>query len=114
MSSDFLYVQRKYRHCRIEPERELARERWTGEDWWNGVSLPIGRSIQHKCSKCQRDTQLFYRLRKEGKDISKFEDGYKSWMKGKALIKVECTLNCFWYDYFQQVRGIQSSDDNHK
>lgn len=111
MSSDFLYVQRRYRKLRIDT-KSPPKKPWTGEDFWNGVSLPINESIQNKCTKCQRDTQLFYHLRKEGKDVSKFEDCYKSWMKGKALCKVECTFNCFWYDYFQQTRGVKSDNNN--
>lgn len=64
------YVEIKYRKCGIDPERKMGKL-WNNVEWWNGVSLPD--ASKHQCKRCQRDTKLFFDLRKAGKDVSSFE-----------------------------------------
>lgn len=90
------YADMKYSGYGINPQKPM-------DEWWNGITMPSHIAALHQCKRCQRDTKLFFDLRKKGKDVSLFEDLYKSWMTRKNL-KVECTIHCFWYDYFKNVR----------
>ena len=71
------------------------------------------------CTRCQNDTELFKTLRRNGQDVSHFEDAYTragaaaaatttTSEKNQRRTEVECFTSCLWYEWFKQQRNVRN------
>jgi hypothetical protein len=104
-TTEYLYY--KYAHYDIHPDKVD----WNnpkipfGVNWWNSCSL----TYPVPCKICARDNERFFEAKRNGKDVSRFEEWSRIDDKSKIKqthLKKECTPFCFWHDYFMSRRRL--------
>jgi len=103
------YMEYKYKVYNIDRSLILTKENLKthdfGELWWNGV---ISGNYEIHCTECYNDTQRFKKMKKDGIDVSNFDNPSKgSYKRGEKKTDTRnCTPSCFWFDYFYARRIV--------
>jgi hypothetical protein len=92
------YVEQKY--LQYDIVKNGNKNRTFGQQLWDNAMLEPSDLVKHQCRWCILDTEMYYRMKKEGKH-NNFELEY---LKPNSKI-VKCHNICFWYGWFCQQRN---------